>query len=188
MMTAKILSRNPRNDNDQVNIIIGSEFEVPHASIVSSVLIGLDIPHSINIFSVHRTPVLLFDHIRKIESDDIKVIIACGTSSSALSGMIAAHTHIPVIGLPLTSNTKLNGIDALVTTLQTPRTVPVMSVGIDSYENAAYAAAQIIALTDKGCKKKLQQVRNKETKRIHQQNNRLSTIGALDYIKTLEKH
>ena len=109
------------------------------------VLDSFEIPYSVSIVAAHRAPRKTLRYIDQLESKGIEVIIACGSGSAHLPGMIASLTSIPVIGIPLVSN-HLGGIDSILSMLQMPEGVPVATVGISSAYNAAIIACQILSL------------------------------------------
>jgi 5-(carboxyamino)imidazole ribonucleotide mutase len=109
------------------------------------VLDSFEIPYSVSIVAAHRAPRKTLRYIDQLESKGIEVIIACGSGSAHLPGMIASLTSIPVIGIPLISN-HLGGIDSMLSMLQMPEGVPVATVGISSAYNAAIIACQILSL------------------------------------------
>ena len=133
-----------------VLIILGSESDMPIAEKAKNALDELGVPNTIKVASAHRTPDLL-DKI--IKESDAKVFIGIAGLSAALPGVIASKTKKPVIGVPV--NVKLDGLDALLSTMQLPPGVPVATVGIDNGKNAALLAARILALSDKKLAEKL---------------------------------
>ena len=126
-----------------VLIILGSESDMPIAKKAADALAELGISHEIKVASAHRAPGLL-DKI--IKESAAKVFIGIAGLSAALPGVIASKTSKPVIGVPV--NVKLDGLDALLSTMQLPSGVPVATVGIDNGRNAALLAARILALSD----------------------------------------
>lgn len=146
----------------KIAIIMGSQSDFSIMEKTTNMLDEFEIPYSVNILSAHRTPNELDDHINSINAcDDCKVIIAGAGMSAALSGHIASKTIKPVIGVPL-SGSNLDGIDALLSTLQMPPGIPVLGVGIDAAKNAALAAASIVALTDSDLSCLLKSFRHKQ--------------------------
>ena len=133
-----------------VLILLGSESDMPIANKAADSLRELGIPNSIKVASAHRTPGLLDKIIRE---SDAKVFIGIAGLSAALPGVIASKTKKPVIGVPV--NVKLDGLDALLSTMQLPPGVPVATVGIDNGKNAGLLAARILALSDKKIAEKL---------------------------------
>lgn len=134
-----------------VSIVIGSKSDKPISRKASAVLSELGIAYEERVLSAHRTPKELEDYINTSRA---KVFIAIAGLAAHLAGFIASRTHRPVIGVPV--NVKLSGLDALLSTMQMPKGVPVASVGIDNAENAAILAARILALSDEGIRKKLE--------------------------------
>ncbi len=125
-----------------VLIIAGSKSDQEIVDRAVAVLDSLDISHSIEFASAHREP----ERIQAIvKSSDAKVMIAIAGLAAALPGIVASHTTRPVIGVPV--NVKLEGLDALLSTMQMPKGVPVATVGIDNGENAAYLAARMLSIT-----------------------------------------
>jgi 5-(carboxyamino)imidazole ribonucleotide mutase len=133
-----------------VLIVLGSESDMPIAEKAKKALDELGISNEIKVASAHRTPDLLDREIRK---SDAKVFIGIAGLSAALPGVIASKTKKPVIGVPV--NVKLDGLDALLSTMQLPPGVPVATVGIDNGKNAALLAARILALADRKLEEKL---------------------------------
>lgn len=126
-----------------VLIVLGSESDMPVAKKAADALKELGISHELKIASAHRQPELLDKVIRE---SNAKVFIGIAGLSAALPGVIASKTKKPVIGVPV--NVKLDGLDALLSTMQLPPGVPVATVGIDNGKNAALLAARILAISD----------------------------------------
>ena len=126
-----------------VLIITGSESDMPVVKKATDALDGLGIKYEVKVASAHRSPDLL-DKI--IKESGAKIFIGVAGLSAALPGVIASKTQKPVIGVPV--NVKLDGLDALLSTMQLPPGVPVATVGIDNGKNAAILAARILALSD----------------------------------------
>jgi 5-(carboxyamino)imidazole ribonucleotide mutase len=126
-----------------VLILLGSESDMAVAKKAQDALNELAVSNEIKVASAHRTPDLLD---RTIRESDAKVFIGIAGLSAALPGVIASKTKKPVIGVPV--NVKLDGLDALLSTMQLPPGVPVATVGIDNGKNAALLAARILALSD----------------------------------------
>ncbi len=105
------------------------------------------IPYELQVHSAHRTPQAVADYASTAADRGVRVIIAGAGLAAALPGVVAAHTNLPVIGVPLTSSkSALGGLDALLAIVQMPPGVPVACVGLDSSKNAAVLAARILAL------------------------------------------
>ena len=134
---------------------MGSKSDEPIMQKAIPILEEFGIPYEMTVSSAHRNPDRTGEFARTAESRGLKVIIAGAGLAAALPGVMAAHTTLPVIGVPVASGA-LNGIDSLYAIVQMPPGVPVACVGIDNARNAAVLAAQIIAQTDAGVKEKLE--------------------------------
>jgi len=148
----------------KVLILMGSDSDFDVMKKASKVLKEMDISFEMDICSAHRTPDRAKQYAEEAEERGIEVIIAAAGMSAHLAGFIAAHTTVPVIGVPIASGA-LNGFDALLSTVQMPPGVPVATVGINGSENAAYLACEILSLkypeiTDK-LKQKRKEMHNK---------------------------
>ena len=108
--------------------------------------------------SAHRTPEAAAEFSKNAEKDGLGVIIAAAGKAAHLAGVLAAHTTLPVIGIPVKSST-LDGLDALLATVQMPSGIPVATVAIDGADNAAILAAQMLALSDESIAKQLHQMK-----------------------------
>jgi len=131
----------------KVAIIMGSDSDLPVVRPALSRLQGFGIPAEVRIMSAHRTPHQAGAFAAKAKEDGFGVIIAAAGKAAHLAGVLAAHTTLPVIGIPVKSST-LDGLDALLSTVQMPAGIPVATVAIDGADNAAILAAQILALAD----------------------------------------
>ena len=130
-----------------VSIIMGSTSDLPVMEKAMKWLEDQEIPFEVNALSAHRTPDAVEEFAKNAKSRGIKVIIAGAGMAAALAGVLAAHTTLPVIGVPLKSAV-LEGTDALLATVMMPSGIPVATVAIDGAKNAAYLAAEIIAVSD----------------------------------------
>jgi 5-(carboxyamino)imidazole ribonucleotide mutase len=110
------------------------------------VLESFGIPYETTIVAAHRAPNRTIKYVSELEGKGIEVVLACGTGSAHLPGMIASLTTLPVIGIPLQNDSSLGGIDSLLSIIQMPQGVPVATVGIGSAHNAALLACQILSL------------------------------------------
>jgi 5-(carboxyamino)imidazole ribonucleotide mutase len=132
-------------DPPTVGIIMGSKSDLETMKKAGAVLEELGIRHEIRVMSAHRDPDLVADYCKNARMRGLKVIIAGAGISAALPGVAAAHTDLPVIGVPLTSSlTAAGGLDAILSIVQMPPGVPVACVGLDNPRNAAHLAARII--------------------------------------------
>jgi len=142
----------------KVLILMGSDSDFNVMKKASKVFKEMDISFEIDICSAHRTPDRAKKYAEEAEEIGIEVIIAAAGMSAHLAGFIAAHTTVPVIGVPIASGA-LNGFDALLSTVQMPPGVPVATVGINGAENAAYLACEILSLKYPEIRDKLKQKR-----------------------------
>ena len=133
-------------DTPVVGIIMGSKSDLPEMEKAGEVLSDNGIRYEIRVMSAHRDPDTVADYCRNARMRGLKVIIAGAGLSAALPGVVAAHTSLPVIGVPLTSSRSVaGGLDALLSIAQMPPGVPVACVGVDNARNAAVLAARILA-------------------------------------------
>ena len=129
-----------------VVIAMGSSSDLPAMQPAADVLAELGVPVEVRVCSAHRTPERALELAHGAAGRGVRVMI-CGAGGAAhLAGVIAAHTTLPVIGVPL--NRSLDGLDSLLATVQMPPGVPVATVGVDAAQNAGLLAAQILALSD----------------------------------------
>ncbi len=145
-------------DEAKVGIVMGSRSDEEAMSAAAKTLEKFNIPYEIVVTSSHRNPERTAQYGLSAESRGLKVIIAGAGLSAGLPGTLAANTLIPVIGVPIDVG-PLSGADALYAIVQMPRGVPVATVGIGNSANAAILAAQIIALSNEGVRKKLLEYR-----------------------------
>ena len=153
-------------------IILGSDSDIKIAEKSIEVLKKLGLDFEINIISAHRTPETAREFAMKAREKNFGVIIAIAGKAAALSGVLAAHTRIPVIGVPVKSE-DLGGMDALLSTVQMPPGVPVACVAIDGGANAAWLAARILALNDKELANKLESEALKMAEKVEQKNHEI---------------
>jgi phosphoribosylaminoimidazole carboxylase PurE protein len=129
-----------------VGIVMGSQSDMPAMERAAKELDERGIVHEVRVMSAHRDPDKVADYAKNAKMRGLKVIIAGAGLSAALPGVVAAHTELPVIGVPLTSRTSIGGgLDALLSIAQMPPGVPVACVGVDNAKNAAVLAARILA-------------------------------------------
>jgi 5-(carboxyamino)imidazole ribonucleotide mutase len=133
-------------DAVHVGIVMGSKSDLPAMQKAAKELSDRGILHEVRVMSAHRDPELVAQYARNARMRGIRVIIAGAGLSAALPGVVAAHTDLPVIGVPLTSATSIaGGLDALLSIAQMPPGVPVACVGVDNARNAAVLAARILS-------------------------------------------
>lgn len=146
----------------KILIVMGSDSDLAVMKPAAETLESLDIPCEITVSSAHRSPDRTVKLIKKAERDGIEIIIAGAGAAAHLAGVIASHTVLPVIGVPIDSS-PLKGIDALFSTVQMPPGIPVatMSVGSAGAKNAAIFAAQILSLRNPALRRRLRMQRKK---------------------------
>ena len=133
-------------DAPRVGIVMGSKSDMPAMESAAKELEQRGILHEVRVMSAHRDPETVADYARNAQLRGLQVIIAGAGLSAALPGVVAAHTDLPVIGVPLTSKTSVaGGLDALLSISQMPPGVPVACVGVDNARNAAVLAARILS-------------------------------------------
>ena len=133
-------------DAPRVGIVMGSKNDMEAMQKAADELTERGIHHEVRVMSAHRDPEKVADYARNAKLRGLRVIIAGAGLSAALPGVVAAHTDLPVIGVPLTSRTSVaGGLDALLAIAQMPPGVPVACVGVDNARNAAVLAARILA-------------------------------------------
>ncbi len=132
-------------DAPRVGIVMGSKSDMLAMEAAAKELDARDIHHEVRVMSAHRDPEMVADYAKNAKMRGLRVIIAGAGLSAALPGVVAAHTELPVIGVPLTSSKSIaGGLDALLSIAQMPPGVPVACVGVDSAKNAAVLAARIL--------------------------------------------
>ena len=146
----------------KVAILMGSDSDFGVMSKTVSVLKEFGIPVEVHVYSAHRTPEKVAEFATNAKDNGFGVIIAGAGMAAALAGVVAGHTTLPVIGVPLKSNV-LEGVDALLSTVMMPSGIPVATVAIDGSKNAAYLAAQILAISDDELAKKVLENRQKQS-------------------------
>ena len=142
----------------KVAVIMGSDSDLP---VVKGALEELDkfgIPYEVHVMSAHRTPALAAEFASNAKKNGFGVILSAAGKAAHLGGVLAAHTTLPVVGIPVKSST-LDGLDALLATVQMPKGIPVATVAIDGAANAAILAAQMLALSDPEIDAKLEQMK-----------------------------
>lgn len=138
----------------KVAIVMGSDSDLPVVKPALERLKKLEISAEVRVMSAHRTPKIACEFSAGARDNGFGVIIAAAGKAAHLAGVLAAHTTLPVIGIPVKSST-FDGLDALLATVQMPSGIPVATVAVDGADNAAILAAQILAVSDKGLADKL---------------------------------
>ena len=142
----------------KVAIIMGSDSDLPVVQKAIDTLKEYDVPVEVHVYSAHRTPVEAKEFSSNAAKNGFGVMIAAAGKAAHLAGAIAANTTLPVIGIPVKSST-LDGLDALLSTVQMPAGIPVATVAIDGAANAALLAIQILAVSDEALAAKLAESR-----------------------------
>lgn len=153
----------------KVAIIMGSDSDLPVVSKAADTLKQFGVPFELHIFSAHRTPEEARDFSVNARDNGFGCIIAAAGMAAHLAGAIAANTTLPVIGIPMKSK-YLDGIDALLSTVQMPSGIPVATVAIDGAVNAALLSIEILAVSDDTLAEKLMAKRQADTKAVLEKN------------------
>ena len=149
----------------KVAIILGSDSDLPVAKKTAAVLKELEIPFEIHVYSAHRTPEAARDFARGAREAGFGVMIAAAGMAAHLAGALAANTTLPVIGIPCTGPL-LDGLDALLSTVQMPSGIPVATVAVGGGANAALLAAEMLALSEPELAEKLEKRRQAEAEAV----------------------
>lgn len=149
----------------KVGIIMGSDSDLPVVEKAINTLKEYGVPYEVHVYSAHRTPEQSKDFAQKAKDNGFGAIIAAAGKAAHLAGAIAANTTLPVIGIPVKAST-LDGIDALLSTVQMPAGIPVATVAIDGAVNAALLSIQILAVSDDELAKKLADARAAATEKV----------------------
>ncbi|HWT74428.1 MAG TPA: 5-(carboxyamino)imidazole ribonucleotide mutase [Mobilitalea sp.] len=142
----------------KVAVLMGSDSDLPIVKGSINTLKSFGIPVEVHVMSAHRTPQQACDFSSSAKANGFGAIICAAGKAAHLAGIIAAHTTLPVIGIPIKSST-LDGLDALLATVQMPKGIPVATVAIDGADNAGILAAQILAISDDEISAKLLQMK-----------------------------
>jgi 5-(carboxyamino)imidazole ribonucleotide mutase len=150
-----------------VGVVMGSRSDWATLQKAAQILEQFGVPHACEVVSAHRTPDKLADYAKTSADRGLRVIIAGAGGAAHLPGMLAAHTHLPVLGVPVESS-MLRGVDSLLSIVQMPAGVPVgtLAIGPAGAANAALLAVSILALTDASLRQKLVAWRSEQTSRV----------------------
>ena len=151
----------------KVAIMMGSKNDMPVVEESIKMLDAFGVGNEVKVLSAHRTPKQTAEYAEGLIGRGVKVVICAAGGSAALSGVVSAHTHLPVIGIPLDSM-GFQGLDALLSTIQMPPGVPVAGVGIGKpgAKNAALIAVRILALSDSSLLQKLEEFSRDQAEKI----------------------
>ena len=157
----------------KVAIIMGSDSDLQIVEKAIEVLKQYQVPFEVHIYSAHRTPEKAREFAIKARKNNIGVIIAAAGKAAHLAGAIAANTTLPVIGIPIKSST-LDGLDALLSTVQMPSGVPVATVAIDGAQNSALLAIQMLAIEDKELAEKLEEAKKENERKVLEKDSKIA--------------
>ena len=157
----------------KVGIVMGSDSDLPIIQKATDVLWGLGIPFEVHIYSAHRTPEQARHFALHARENGFGVLIAAAGMAAHLAGAIAANTTLPVIGIPCKSSV-LDGMDALLSTVQMPSGIPVATVAINGGANAALLAAEILAVTDEALAAALEKKRADDAAAVLEKNTKVA--------------
>ncbi len=149
----------------KVAVIMGSASDLPVVRKAADTLGAFGVPCEVHVYSAHRTPAQAAQFARDARANGFGAIIAAAGMAAHLAGALAAQTTLPVIGIPMKSNA-LDGVDALLSTVQMPSGIPVATVAIDGAVNAALLAIQILAVEDAALAAKLDEKRRKDAEKV----------------------
>ena len=153
----------------KIAIIMGSDSDLPVVEKAAETLKKYGVPFEVHVFSAHRTPLEARDFSVNARKNGFGAIIAAAGKAAHLAGAIAANTTLPVIGIPLKSSV-LDGVDALLSTVQMPSGIPVATVAIDGAVNAALLSMEILAVYDEALAERLDAIRREETEKVLSKN------------------
>ena len=149
----------------KVAIIMGSDSDLPVVKAAISELKAFGVPSEVHVMSAHRTPELVAEFATNAKENGFGVIIAAAGKAAHLAGVIAGHTTLPVIGIPMKGGA-MDGLDALLATVQMPSGIPVATVALNGAKNAAWLAAEILALGDEALAGRLEAERTAMAQQI----------------------
>ena len=158
--------------NKKIAVIMGSDSDLPIVKGAINSLKMFEIPVEVHVMSAHRTPELVCEFAKKARENGFGALIAAAGMSAHLAGVLAAYTTLPVIGIPCQSKS-FDGLDALLSTVQMPKGIPVATVAVDGSENAGILAAQILGVYDEGIADKLLKYKEKMAKEVMEKDERL---------------
>lgn len=160
----------------KVAVIMGSDSDWSVVQKAVMVLKSVEVPHEVHVMSAHRTPAAASQFAASAEENGFGVIIAAAGMAAHLAGVLAAHTTIPVIGIPIQSG-GLGGLDALLATVQMPTGIPVATVAVNGAANAAHLAMQMLALSDNNLAEKLKENKQKMQEEVLQKDAKMQQIA-----------
>lgn len=162
----------------KIGVILGSDSDLPVVLPCIEQLRALGIPHETRVISAHRTPLEAAQFAQKVREKGFGALIAAAGKAAHLAGALAANTTLPVIGIPISAS--LDGLDALLSTVQMPSGVPVATVAVDGAKNAALLAAQMLAIGDEALAQKLAAIRQAAADAVRAKDEALSKQYSCD--------
>ena len=165
----------------KVGIIMGSDSDLPVMQEAAAILSQLGVEYELTIVSAHRTPNRLVDYGKNAHNNGIVVVIAGAGGAAHLPGMIAAFTHLPVIGVPVKSS-NMSGLDSLYSIVQMPPGVPVATVAINGARNAGILAAQIIGISNEEVAKSVIAFKESMNTEVLEKATKVEEIGYQNYL------
>lgn len=159
-----------------VSLLMGSDSDFGVMKQAVEILKQFEVSFDVKVISAHRSPSELAEYVRQAPSRGTKVFIAAAGGAAHLAGAIAAHTTLPVLGVPITS--VLNGLDSLLSTVQMPKGIPVgtLAIGEPGAANASILAIQILALSDKGLQKSLKAYKESLSEKVKRGNEKVAQL------------
>ena len=167
-----------------IGIIMGSDSDLSIMQEAAKVLDEFGVPYELTIVSAHRTPDRMYSYAENARKRGLKVIIAGAGGAAHLSGMTAALTTLPVIGVPIKGKS-LEGMDSLLSIVQMPPGIPVATVAVNGAKNAGLLALKILGTGNEGIAKQLQKFSDTQNKQVKDKAKKLEKVGAEAYLKTI---
>jgi 5-(carboxyamino)imidazole ribonucleotide mutase len=164
----------------KVAVIMGSDSDLPKVLPAVDTLKKFDVPFQVRVISAHRTPNTAASFAESLKKEGFAAVICAAGKAAHLAGAFAANTTLPIIGIPISGST-LDGMDALLSTVQMPSGIPVATVAIDGAANAAILAMQIIATSDDDLSAKLNQARENMAEEVEKKDKKIADLVADKY-------
>lgn len=163
-----------------VGIIMGSDSDLPVMQDASKILEKFGVLHEVKVLSAHRAPDLVSEYAKGARANGLKIIIAAAGGAAHLAGVTAANTTLPVIGVPIKGN--VDGMDALLSTVQMPPGIPVATVAINGAKNAGLLAIEILGVEDSALAEKLLDYKKTLKNQVEDKNKKLEELGVEKYL------
>lgn len=163
-----------------IGIIMGSDSDLPVMKDASKILEEFGVAHEVKVLSAHRAPELVSEYAKSARSNGLKVIIAAAGGAAHLAGVTAAQTTLPVVGVPIKAS--MDGLDALLATVQMPPGIPVATVAVNGAKNAGLLALEILAVTDEALSRKLSDYKKSLKTQVEEKNKKLEELGVEKYL------